>query len=94
MGTIPCFFLLGIFSHRVATGGALIGGIASTIFAILFNGIPGLFGQVVEGMDWMWIDGLSLLVGLVVGYASSFLFSPQSSEALIGLTVFKPPVNQ
>ena len=85
----PIFFALGIFAKRVNTVGALTGGVISVVFALVFNGFPGLFEPLVKGINWMWIASLATIVGIVVGYLTSLLFPAPSREALRGLTLFQ-----
>lgn len=90
MGALPCFFVLGILARRANTGGAVVGGVASILFALLFNGFPGLFEPWFTCINWMWISGLSVLVGLATGYLASLLFPAPTPASLAGLTLFNP----
>ena len=79
---ISTFFLLGILSKRTNTPGVLIGALAGLSFVLVFNGFPGLLEPRLEGINWMWIPGLGILVSVVVGYVASFAFPPPSRGSL------------
>ena len=81
------FFLLGIFTRRTNTPGAVCGALAGISFAMVFNGIPGFFDPLVDGINWMWISILGLIVNLLVGYAASFLFKARQPNKLLELTM-------
>ena len=83
---ILAFFLLGIFTRRTNTPGAMCGVVAGIAFAMVFNGFPGVFEPLYDGINWMWISGLGLTVNLLVGYTASFLFKPPSQRSLTNLT--------
>jgi SSS family transporter len=86
-GPVACFFMLGVFSRRTNTPGALVGGLVALIFSLVFNGIPNVFEPLIKGLNWMWIGGLSTLSGLAAGYLASLLFNPPPPEKLKGLTL-------
>ena len=92
MPALPCFFVLGILARRANTGGALIGGLTSITFAIVFNGIPGVMDDPpLKGINWMWVGGMGTVLGLTVGYVASFAFAAPTPERLAGLTVYAKP---
>lgn len=86
-GPVACFFILGVFSRRTNTPGALVGGFVAVLFSLVFNGIPNVFEPLVKGVNWMWIGGLSTLSGLAAGYLASLPFKPYPPERLEGLTL-------
>jgi Na+/proline symporter len=86
-GPTACFFMLGVFSRRANTPGAIFGGIISIMFSLAFNGFPGLFQPVIKGLNWMWIGGLSTAVGFGAGYLMSLFFLPTPPHKLEGLTL-------
>jgi Na+/proline symporter len=78
---MPSFFLMGVLSRRVNTGGAVIGAVAGLVFAVVFNGIPGIVLRWLDWINWMWITGLAMTVNVVVGYAASYLFPAPAVES-------------
>lgn len=84
---VACCFMLGVFSVRTNTPGAILGAFAALAFSILFNGISGFFEPLIPGVNWVWVGGLSIGTGLVTGRLASLLFAPNSPEKLNGLTV-------
>ena len=89
MGPVACFFILGVFSRRVNTPGALFGGVVAMALALVLNGFPNVFEPLVTGINWMWIGGFSLVIGLVGGYLASCLFAAPAPERLAGLTIWR-----
>jgi Na+/proline symporter len=85
---LVAFFLLGVFSRRANTQGALIGALCGIAFSIVFNGIPGVVEKQLDWINFMWVGGLATIVNVVVGYAASCFFPSPSSESLRDLTVF------
>ncbi len=86
---IACFFIMGLFSKRVNTVGALTGGVAGIIVALAFNGFPGLFGRWIKyEVNWMWIGGFGMLASFAIAYLTSLLFPKPSADKLKGLTVW------
>jgi hypothetical protein len=49
--------------------------------ALVCNGFPGLLEPRDQGINWIWVSGLSLIVSLVVGLATSCLFPPSRGGA-------------
>ena len=86
---LPIFFTLGIFARRANTGGVLIGAICSVIFALMYNGFPGIIDAPLSGINWMWIGVLSTLVGIACGLLASLLFPKPEPQSLQGLTLFQ-----
>jgi len=86
---MTAFFILGMFSRRVNTGGAVIGAVAGVSFAIVFNGIPGIVEKQLDWINWMWGAGLATIVNIAVGYAASYLFPPPPPKSLEGTTFWR-----
>ena len=77
------FFVMGLFSKRVNTVGALVGGAAGIVVALAFNGFPGLFDRWIDyEINWLWIGGLGMLASFVVTWLASLLFPRPSAEQL------------
>lgn len=89
IGPVLCFFVLGVFTRRATTFGALVGGFVTMAVALSLNGFPGLFEPNIEGYNWMWIEGISVIVGLPTGYVVSLFFPAPPPEKLKGLTVIQ-----
>lgn len=88
-GPVLTFFVMGLFSKRVNTGGVLIGAVVGIVVALAFNGFPGLFERWISyEVNWMWIGGAATLTGFVVSYLASFLFAKPSADKLEGLTIW------
>jgi SSS family transporter len=88
IGPVACFFILGVFSKRVNTPGALFGGIMSMALALVLNGFPNVFDPLITGVNWMWVGSFSMAFGLVSGYLASWLFAAPEPKRLIGLTIW------
>ena len=87
---IVSFFVMGLFSKRVNTIGALIGGVAGILVALAFNGFPGLFDKWIPyDVNWLWIGGFGMLTSFIVTYLASLPFARPSAEKLKGLTIWK-----
>jgi Na+/proline symporter len=81
LGLLLGLFLLGMFSARANTGGAMLGllsGVVGCGAAILVTEIP----------HW-WYGALTIFPTLAVGWAASRLFAPPSAEQQKGL--WRPP---
>lgn len=86
-GPIGCLFVLGMFFRRVNTTGAVFGASVALLFALLFNGIPGVLKPTFNIFNWMWISGIGTILGMVCGYIGSLPFKPPGQLALKGLLV-------
>lgn len=87
---VTCFFTMGLFSKRVNTVGAMLGGVAGITVALAFNGFPGWFEKWIEyDINWMWLGGFSMLVSLVIAYLFSLPFPPPPANKLKGLTIWE-----
>ena len=86
---MTAFFILGMFSRRVNTAGAVIGAVAGVSFAIVFNGIPGIIEKQLDWINWMWVAGLATIVNIAVGYAASYLFPAPPPKSLEGTTFWR-----
>ena len=90
--SISTFFVLGVFTKRCNTLGVVIGALAALALALAFSGFPGLMKPWVDPKDfainWIWLDGLCTVTGLVVGYLASMLFRAPAADKLKGLTIW------
>ena len=86
------FFILGVFTKRCNTPGVLIGAATSVGLALSFSGFPGLMEPLVDpeafAINWVWLDGLCTVTGLLVGYVASCLFPEPGEDKLEGLTLY------
>ena len=89
---IAIFFVLGVFTKRCNTIGVLIGALAAIALTLSFSGFPGLMKPWVDPNDfeinWIWLNGLCTVTGLVVGYLASMLFRAPAADKLKGLTIW------
>lgn len=93
--SMSIFFVLGVFTKRCNTPGVLIGALAAITLALCFSGFPGLMDPLINpdefAINWIWLDGLCVVVGLIVGYLASLLFRAPPAEKLKGLTLWAKP---
>jgi len=86
------FFILGAFTKRCNTPGVLIGALASVVMALSFSGFPGLMQPWIDpdsfSINWVWLDGLCTVVGLLVGYLASYAFPAPCQDKLKELTLY------
>ena len=74
LGTLMAIFLIGMFTPRANSQGALIGlaaGAASLVFVVTMTGIP----------KW-WYGAFTIGITWIVGILASYLFAPPQAEAL------------
>jgi SSS family solute:Na+ symporter len=84
-----CFFILGLFSKRVNTAGALIGGFMGIVSAVVISGFPGIIEKPFDiNVNWMWVGAFATAISFVSGYFSSFLFAKPKASNLTGLTIY------
>ena len=84
---VAAFFFLGIISKRTNTPGVLIGAAAGVTAALLLVGFQGFMEPLIQGVNFFWVNGISMIVSLIVGFFSSLLFKPRNPESIKQLTI-------
>lgn len=73
-------YLLGMFSRRTSSAGAVVGAVGSIIATALMKQYTTL--------HWVFYSLFAVSACLVIGYLSSFIFPSRRQKDLAGLTVF------
>lgn len=78
-------YILGMFTQKTSSTGAIIGAVGSIICTILIKNYSSL--------HWIFYTPFAVISCLVLGYASSLVMPSQRVKDLNGLTVHNPEIN-
>ncbi|MEM6886439.1 MAG: sodium/solute symporter, partial [Verrucomicrobiota bacterium] len=75
-------YILGMFTRRTNSAGAVTGAISSIVCTVLVKNFT--------DAHWVFYTPVAAISCVAIGYLSSFLFPSKSQKNLTGLTVFDP----